>query len=90
MLSYAVVVEGFSVRSRWAHSSAHASTAPMRRTTAAALAMILGSMIFLRRSVEHLHGLRLIALPATEEAAELLACLLLIGGGASAGETLRP
>ena len=39
-------------------------------------------------SVEHPHGLRLIALCA-EEAAELLACLLLIGGGASPGEALR-
>ena len=39
----------------------------------------------LRPSVEHLHGLRLIALRTAEEAAELLACLLLIGGGASPG-----
>src|SRR5262249_61079993 len=40
-------------------------------------------------SVEHLHGLGLVALRAGEEPAELLACLLLIGGGASASEALR-
>jgi hypothetical protein len=44
----------------------------------------------LRRSVEHLDGLRLITLRTAEEAAELLACLLLVGAGASAGEALRP
>jgi hypothetical protein len=42
-----------------------------------------------RPSVEHLHGLGLVALRAGEEPAELLACLLLIGGGARAGEALR-
>jgi len=44
----------------------------------------------LRRSVEDLDGLRLIALRPAEEAVELLAGLLLIGGGASPGEALRP
>jgi len=43
-----------------------------------------------RPSMEHLDGLRLIALRPAEEAAELLACLLLIGAGASAGKALRP
>ena len=43
-----------------------------------------------RPSMEHLDGLRLIALRTAEEAAELLACLLLIGAGASPREALCP
>ena len=43
-----------------------------------------------RPSVEHLDGLRLIALRTAEEAAELLARLVLIGHAASAGEALSP
>jgi hypothetical protein len=38
--------------------------------------------------VEHLHGLRLVALRTAEEPVELLARLFLVGGGAGAGEAL--
>src|SRR5258708_4167420 len=83
MLSCAAGSDDSRVRPCQANSSAHASTAPPSRMTAAALAMIFGFHDPLRPSVEHLHGVRLIVLRASEKPAELLARLLLIGGGAS-------
>src|SRR6266540_386730 len=73
ILSSTAGSEDAEVRSCRTNSTAHASTVPARRTMAAA----------------HLHGLRLIALGASEKPAELLARLFLVGGGPGTREALR-
>jgi len=90
ILSSAADVEDPRGRLFRANSTAQASTVPPSRITATARAMIFGSMADHPPLVEHLHGLRLIVLCASEKPAELLARLVLIGCGASTGKILRP